>query len=228
VQNEEYLFSRNNRFFYIDEFQHLCLPCSGIRLKDFIRLNYFDFENLIRIGMRGLDIAGYRPGEWFDLVVNHEQLRKIEQFGTRPQIIYADLEAYEKSVAWTYHSYPEMVAILQNIANNYPSIAKLYDLGPAYQGNHIYALKISDDVTSEDPNEPDVFFFGEHHAREWPSMEIPLFYCDTLTKGYGSSHTITDLVNNREIWIIPTVNPDGHVYSHDQGHDWRKKQALLS
>jgi hypothetical protein len=196
--------------------------------KSLIRLPYDQYEKLVGLGARGLDMAGARPGEWADLVVTPDFYAQIRAMGIRSEIIHGDLEAYERRMAGTYHSYSGMVTELQRIANTYPSIAKLFDLGAAYQGNHIYALKISDNVNTEDPTEPDVFFFGEHHAREWPSMEIPLFYCDTLTKAYASNQTIRDLVNSREIWIVPTVNPDGHVYSHDQGRDWRKNRHYFS
>ena len=65
---------------------------------------------------------------------------------------------------------------------------------------------------------------GLHHAREWPTVEICLHIANNLTSLYGVNSTITSLVNNRRIWIVPCVNPDGYYYCHDQGHDWRKNR----
>jgi len=66
---------------------------------------------------------------------------------------------------------------------------------------------------------------GVHHAREWPTMEICLNIADQLTSNYGVSDNITDLVNNRRIWIVSCVNPDGYYYDHDlyDGDEWWRK-----
>ncbi|MFH1013332.1 MAG: M14 family zinc carboxypeptidase, partial [Thermoplasmatota archaeon] len=65
-------------------------------------------------------------------------------------------------------------------------------------------------------------------AREWPGVEICLHIANNLTSLYGSNATITNLVNNRRIWIVPCVNPDGYYYCHDQGIDWRKNRKPYS
>ena len=65
---------------------------------------------------------------------------------------------------------------------------------------------------------------GLHHAREWPTLEICLHIADQLTSEYGSELDITDVVNNRRLWLVTCVNPDGYYYCHDQGNDWRKNR----
>ena len=102
-----------------------------------------------------------------------------------------------------YHEYEDVVATLQNAANNYPDIVRLYrltDLVPAgqtWQGRHVYAVKVSDGVLDEpeyysDPNEQSTLIMGNHHAREWMTVEIPLYYLHFLTEFYGKSKVDND------------------------------------
>ncbi len=107
-----------------------------------------------------------------------------------------------------FHSYAQMTTELQSIADSYPDIARLYDLGHSVQGRTIWGLKITDNPDSEE-NEPEVRICGLHHGNEYMSAELPLYLAFDLVQNYSVDSTITELVDNREIWIIPMVNPDG-------------------
>ncbi len=108
-----------------------------------------------------------------------------------------------------FHSYASMTTALQTIASDYPDIARLYDLGHSVQGRVLWGLKITDNPGLEE-DEPEVRICGCHHGNEYMGAEMPLMLAQYLTDNYGSIPAITDLVDNREIWIIPMVNPDGH------------------
>src|SRR6185312_6320803 len=46
------------------------------------------------------------------------------------------------------------------------------------------------------------------------------------TSDYGSDSRVTSMVNNREIWIVPDLNPDGGEYDIASGsyRSWRKNR----
>jgi len=176
---------------------------------------------------RALDVAGRRYGEWIDVVVTPEKLREIQSTGLPTEIVLEDVDAYSRSVKGAYRTFPQLVSDLQDIAASYPSIARLDTLGSSYEGRPLLVLKISDNVGT-DEDEPELLFMGLHHAREWPSLEIACFIADTLTGGYGNNSHITDIVDYREIWVLPCVNPDGYVYCHDGGNDWRKNRHYFA
>ena len=110
-----------------------------------------------------------------------------------------------------YHDYAEMVATIKAAQTAHPDIVKVQSIGKSYQGRDIWAVKVSDNVAT-DENEPEVMFDGLHHAREHLSAEQALAVLSWLTTGYGTDGRITRLVDEREIWIIPMVNPDGGEY----------------
>jgi hypothetical protein len=111
-----------------------------------------------------------------------------------------------------FHNYAQMTTELQNIASTYPEIARLYDLGHSVQGRVIWGLKVTDNPDIEE-DEPEVRICGVHHGNEYMGAELSLLLAQYLTQNYGTNTTVTNLVDTREIWIIPMVNPDGREMS---------------
>jgi len=122
-----------------------------------------------------------------------------------------------------YHTYETALAELQAIAASYPEIAKLDSIGHSSDWNHgIWALKLSDNVeTNED--EPSVLYNGVHHAEEVLGLEICLYMIDDLCSRYGVVDSVTEWIDETEIWFIPLLNPDGHrVVTDSIATGWRK------
>lgn len=124
-----------------------------------------------------------------------------------------------------YHDYAEMVAEIQQAEADHAAIFDLFPIGASYEGRTIWAGKISDNV-AVDEAEPEVLFTHHQHAREHLTVEMALYTLRTLTDEYGSNAQITDLVNNREIWLVFDMNPDGGEYDIATGtyRSWRKNR----
>jgi len=132
-----------------------------------------------------------------------------------------------------YHTYAEVDAALDAVVADYGqgagAIVKRYTIGQSFEGRNIWVLKISDNVAT-DENEPEVLSESGMHAREHITVEMGLYMIKLLTENYGRStalgQRVTDIVNSREIWIIPTLNPDGAEYNISDGtfHGWRKNR----
>jgi hypothetical protein len=61
-----------------------------------------------------------------------------------------------------------------------------------------------------------VFLYSQEHAREWVTPLVAVETAERLLRNYGSNSTIRRLVDNLDIFIVPSVNPDGAHYSiHD-------------
>jgi len=131
-----------------------------------------------------------------------------------------------------YHTYSEVQALIKNTVAAHPGIAKAFNIGKSYQGRKIWAIKISDNVGT-DENEPEVFINAQIHARERASGELALAIIGWLTDNYGGSDAlgqrVTDIVNTREIYIVPVMNPDGAEYDMSGGHwhQWRKNRQPI-
>ncbi|QTE00585.1 M14 family metallopeptidase [Streptomyces cyanogenus] len=124
-----------------------------------------------------------------------------------------------------YHNYAETNAEIDQRLAAYPGIMSKRVIGKSYQGRDIVAIKVSDNVGT-DENEPEVLFTAHQHAREHLTVEMALYLLRELGAGYGSDSRITNLVNSREIWIVPDLNPDGGEYDIASGsyRSWRKNR----
>ena len=111
-----------------------------------------------------------------------------------------------------YPSYTDIVNTLTNRANTYPGICQLFDLGPTAgsSGRRIWALKISDNVAVEE-DEPEMKYIGNMHGDEVVGLMMCLDMIDYLLTNYGTDPRVTNIVNEVEVWIIPTMNPDGYM-----------------
>lgn len=226
---------------------HFSLSVKGIRIDIYDRVdghespeedensNPFQFTNvLIRINTTqdppvipsGSEVVGARPGEWIDIILPANQLIHLTASQNIWTVLHWDVNAYLQTIARDYHTLTQMEQFLHEIANTYPSITQLYSIGKSYEDRDIWCLEITDNP-GVDEGEPGVFFMGLHHAREWPSLEICLHIADRLTSSYGTDANITDMVDNRRIWVVPCVNPDGYYFCHDQGNDWRKNRHFF-
>ncbi|MEN3045493.1 MAG: M14 family zinc carboxypeptidase [Candidatus Hydrothermales bacterium] len=124
-----------------------------------------------------------------------------------------------------YYTYQEAVNELNKIHTTFPNLTSPpISLGLSWEGRNIYAMKISDNP-SQNENEPVVLLTGVHHAREPISCSIVLEFAKYLLTRYGTDPDATWLLNNRELWIVPVVNPDGYVYNESSSSGmWRKNR----
>lgn len=187
-----------------------------------VRIFVDDYSILRSIDEKGLDIAGREYGEYWDIVVTPQKFNSVIASGLPYEIVSENIEDLKDQVRGQYHSYDQVVTLMRNYASTYSTICKLDSIGQSYQGRWIYALKISDNPSYEDPDEPGILFDALHHSREWATIEVVLFYADTLCRGYNNDPVLTSLINDNEIWLIPIVNPDGYVYDYPGQEWWRK------
>ncbi|WP_062345747.1 M14 family metallopeptidase [Herbidospora yilanensis] len=124
-----------------------------------------------------------------------------------------------------YHNFAELNSVVNAALSAHPSIIRKVSIGTSYEGRELFAVKISDNVAT-DENEPEVLFTHSQHAREHLTVEMAVYLLNLLTDSYGSDSRITDIVNSREIWIIPNMNPDGSEYDIATGsyRSWRKNR----
>ena len=129
---------------------------------------------------------------------------------------------------WTgFHYYTEIIRVIDSMRLLYPNLISVkQNIGTSLENRTIYSVKISDNPDlDESAAEPGVYFDGIHHAREPMSMEVQLYYMWWLLENYATNPEAQHLVDNREIFFVPIVNPDGYVYNETySGRDWRKNR----
>ncbi|HEX6884843.1 MAG TPA: M14 family zinc carboxypeptidase [Planctomycetota bacterium] len=200
-----------------------------------------------------LDVAAVRRTGEVDVIADDAKRAALGEAGVPFTLVHADLAGFyaarltprEAIVgtpplgAWLtppfgagsmggYYPFSEVVAVLDQIHAAYPTLTTAkFSIGTTIQGRTIWALKVSDNPGT-DENEPEVRFDAMHHAREPQSMQSTIWTMLALLERYGSDPLSTYLVDNREIWFIPCVNPDGYVHNQTTnpggGGLWRKNR----
>ncbi|MBM4063983.1 MAG: zinc carboxypeptidase, partial [Planctomycetes bacterium] len=128
-----------------------------------------------------------------------------------------------------YYTVAEIEAAIDAQVALYPTRARKVNLSTlpgglfTHEGRPIYALKVSDNVTT-DEDEPAIVIAAQHHARELNSPVMVLGAMQRVLAAYGSNPTLTAVVNGYELYFVPMVNPDGvnHVWTVDDM--WRKNR----
>jgi murein tripeptide amidase MpaA len=127
-----------------------------------------------------------------------------------------------------FYTYQEVVNNLDSMFADFPGIiTQKFSIGTTVEGRTIWAVKISDNP-NVDEDEPAVGFDALIHAREPQSMATLMYFMFYLLENYGTDPAATYLINNREIYCVPIVNPDG--YEHNRatnpsgGGMWRKNR----
>ncbi len=122
-----------------------------------------------------------------------------------------------------FHNLTELNTELTELAEKYSNIATLTSIGKSVEKRDLFTMKISG-PNSKAGEKSGIIFMGTHHAREHLSTEVPLFLIKHLLENYGKDANVTKLINNREIWIMPLVNPDGADYDiKDGSYKWWRK-----
>ncbi|MFG3410470.1 M14 family zinc carboxypeptidase [Streptomyces sp. NPDC048142] len=142
-----------------------------------------------------------------------------------------------------YRTVNAQYAHLDQVASDHSGLATVFDVGDSWRkatgrpnGYDLKAICITkkqsgDCRLSPDSSKPRLLVQAQVHARELSTGEMAYRWIDYLTDGYGTDPTATEILDNREIWVVPIGNPDG-VDMVQQGftggpsqQQWHRKNA---
>jgi hypothetical protein len=155
-----------------------------------------------------------------DLVIDHMSKSGYEVYGPAGLIKwikilglnYLDLAQINQSNEKAFAQYPtpeEVGSAIKKLVNDNPDILKLQSLGKSREGRDLWMVKLSDNV-QVDEVEPEVKYIANMHGDEIVGRELMVLLLEDLVERYRlGEQDITRLIDNSEVYIMPSMNPDG-------------------
>uniref|UniRef100_A0A665UQD4 Peptidase M14 domain-containing protein n=1 Tax=Echeneis naucrates TaxID=173247 RepID=A0A665UQD4_ECHNA len=113
-------------------------------------------------------------------------------------------ETYDK-----YYNYVELTGLLRALAQKYPHIANLSSVGQSAEGRELWVMRITEDPNGDSPGKPKFKYVGNMHGDETVSRQVLVYLVEHLLGKYGEEPRIGQLINTTDIYIMPSMNPDG-------------------
>jgi len=111
-----------------------------------------------------------------------------------------------------YADHIQMVDILEKLTVDYPSIAKRYSIGSSEEGRSLDCIRITQNVKAERQFlKPMVKFVANIHGDEAVGRELLIGLARYLTENYEKDPRVKFLIQNTDIHLMPSMNPDGNA-----------------
>lgn len=125
-----------------------------------------------------------------------------------------------------YHTYQEVLDTLTALELTYPEIMFVDTMGYSTRDNiPMLRVKLSDNPQF-DEDEPAIFYDGGVHADEVLSVEVVMEFIYDFTERYSQNdEDINTYLQELEIFVIPFVNPEGHLVVEGGDLAWRKNKS---
>lgn len=171
----------------------------------------------------GFDVV-WAQDDYVELITDAHGFGQLRSEGFRVEVVHEDVEEFYASRLLPdvsappipfggYKTLTEIYDYLDDMITSHPGIiTNRISIGQTIEGRDIYAVKISDNPDI-DEDEPELFFHSLIHSHEVITPEVLLYFMDYLTDNYGTDPEVTYIVDNRELWFVLIVNPDGYVYN---------------
>eukprot|EP00924_Labyrinthula_sp_SR-Ha-C_P003609 maker-scaffold_3-snap-gene-0.47-mRNA-1 protein AED:0.08 eAED:0.08 QI:96/1/1/1/0.75/0.6/5/64/544 len=189
-----------------------------------------------------LDFFGANEDGHLDIRLDSEAIRRLELEGVQYEDTtehwaqhfeenYADPNFFctdstedcvQRDLQSFYESYQTLDAIhsrMDSLAASNPSLVEIDSIGESYEGRDLKLVWIGENAKSG--NKDLVYYQCNIHAREWLSPMFCSWLSEKLIDGSTESNRLLDRFS---FAIVPSLNPDGYVYTYTTYSLWRKSR----
>lgn len=113
-----------------------------------------------------------------------------------------------------YYSINEIAHLLNKIEKQYPTLARVHEIGISTLGHSILAIEITSNIGQNRRLLRPMFkYIANMHGDETVGLQLLLYLAQYLTVHYGVDDRVTRIVDTTDIYLMPTLNPDGYTAS---------------
>ena len=218
-----------------------------------------DFQRIQNAGLF-FDGGINKPGVYFETLLSESEIALLNKSGVSYQITIPDWMEYynnlpkmspaemqaaiqksqeDYSVSHSIYgsmgghlTWAEAIGKIDTLRILYPTLVSAkWSIGNTYESRPMWTVRITKNPDSP-TGRPEIWLHGVTHAREPVGMSNILYYVYWLVENYNIDPIATYILNNREIYFTPFINPDGYVYNQttnpNGGGQWRANRHMTT
>lgn len=112
-----------------------------------------------------------------------------------------------------YDNYDQMTTKLKQYEKEYPNLAKLHSIGRSVQNRELWAIEINKNSGNRSSLTPMFKYVANMHGDESIGRQLMIYLAEYLLRNYGTNERVTKLVDSTDIYLMPSMNPDGYENS---------------
>lgn len=112
-----------------------------------------------------------------------------------------------------YLTLNEIKKEIDSMKLNYPSLVTIDTIGYTYYSKPIWSVRITSSVFPAN-KKAQVLLTAVHHAREAITASNLIFFMQYILENYTTNASVKEMVDARDIYFVPCVNPDGYDYNY--------------
>ncbi len=177
------------------------------------------FSDNIHLGETDMIVA---PGQFKDLAKLKLNIRWISEL---PDPRNWDQRPGSDDFHTNYLSYANMIAQYEVWRAQYPDFLRRYAIGTTWNGNTVWVYRFFNNLTGDRLVRQSFLITCGIHAREWISPAVGMHLMDKLLESTFIRSGFTSTVPvGTAFYIVPSLNPDGYVYTWTNDRLWRKNR----
>jgi carboxypeptidase T len=228
---------------------------SGTEKYSQVRISVKSGNDFIKLGNSGLFFDGgdYKKGLYFETWLSESEIAMLRNSGVpfeitiddwikhynemqrnnyiSPNIELTDSYTISHSIIGTmggHLKWEEAISKLDSMRLQYPNLVSVkWSIGNSYENRAMWTIRVTKNPDAP-TGKPEIWLNGVTHAREPIGMENVFYYLYWLLENYNIDPIATYILNNREIYFTPFINPDGYYYNQttnpNGGGMWRKNR----
>lgn len=118
-----------------------------------------------------------------------------------------------------YHNQEDLEDLFMQLQKKFPENARTRVIGHSLEGRNLMVLQIGKNVRHRNLLTPMVKYIGNMHGDETVGREMLIYLSQYLLYNYGTNLDLSKLINTTDIYIMPSMNPDGFARSKEGNCD---------
>ena len=136
----------------------------------------------------------------------------LEQVLINQKVQFSPLEQVSSKATADYPTPESVIKKMQALQKQYPKIISLMEIGKSVDGRSLMFAKLTAPAKSDNlplAARPEFKYIANMHGDEIVGRELMVKLIEDLAKNYGNDNRITKLLDSVQIYIMPSMNPDG-------------------